>query len=137
MSGDRAAGVVTGGAQAEWAQAVTTIQLLLTCHAAGIVLAADGEALDVDAPAGALTSVLIETLRAHKGELLPILWRLAEMRRLAVIAPRAVVYARESALGGPGHCFSCGDPHPSPDWFGRCPPCDVAADVYYSTANSG
>jgi hypothetical protein len=109
----------------------------LACHAAGIVLAVDGNSLDVDAPVGALTPGLIETLRGRKQELLPVLWRLAEMRRLATVAPRSVAYARESARGGPGHCFSCGEPHPSQDWFGRCPACDVAADVYYSTANRG
>ena len=112
---------------------MTTHQLLQTCYAAGILLAADGDLLDVDAPAGALTPALLETLRAHKGELVPVLWRLAEMRRLGVGGPRAVVVALESARGGPGHCFSCGDPHPSPDWYGRCSWCDVASDVYYST----
>jgi hypothetical protein len=116
---------------------MTTHELLLTCHSAGILLAAKGDALDVDAPLGRLTPELIETLRGRKGELLPVLWRLAEMRRLATAAPRGVVYARETASGGPGHCFSCGDNHPSPDWYGRCAHCDVAADVYYSTANNG
>jgi hypothetical protein len=111
---------------------MTTHELLLSCHAGGIQLAVDGDALDVDAPAGALTPALVETLRAHKGELLAVIWRLAEMRRLPAPASRAVV-AREAARGGPGHCFSCGDPHPSPDWYGRCPACNVAADIFYST----
>jgi hypothetical protein len=112
---------------------VTTHELILTCHTAGILLAVEGDTLDVDAPAGTLTPALIETLRGRKGELLPVLWRLTEMRRLAAVAPRALVFARESARGGPGHCFSCGDAHGAPAWVGRCEACDVAAELYYMT----
>ena len=73
---------------------MTVGELLLTCRGAGIVLSPAGDALDEDAPAHALTPDLHEELAARKPELLEVLWRLDAMRRLAVEAPRPVVYAR-------------------------------------------
>jgi hypothetical protein len=112
---------------------VTLVELLTTVHQAGINLRADGDSLAYDAPAGALTPCLRAALIERKPDLLAIVWRLKEMQRLAVEAPKAVLYARESARGGPGHCFSCGDMLDHPDAYGRCVPCDVASDIYYST----
>jgi TubC N-terminal docking domain len=112
---------------------VTVPDLLVTCQQAGIVLAADVDQLDVDAPDGRLTLDLQAALVAHKPELLAVLWRVQAMRRLAVEAPRALVYARISAHGGPGACFSCGDPLDRPEAYGRCAPCEDAAEHFYLT----
>lgn len=111
---------------------LSTDTFIRTLEADGFELAAVGDRLRIR-PAARVTPELQADLHTRKSELLPVLWRLAEMRRLAIVAPRAVVYARESARGGPGHCFSCSDPHPSPHWYGRCPACDIASDIYYST----
>jgi hypothetical protein len=57
-----------------------------------------------------------------------------ELNRIpTLIAPGSIAYARESARASAGRCFSCGEAHPSPSWYGRCPACDVAADIFYST----
>lgn len=112
---------------------MTTTELLVKCQAADIIIATSGDDLEINAPQGALTLELRETLRQRKPDLLPVLWRLQEMRRLFEVAPRAVVYVRESARGGPGRCFSCGDALEHPQAFGRCTCCDVAADIYYTT----
>ena len=116
---------------------MTVTELVLTCRGAGIALRAAGDALDVDAPAHALTPDLRAELAARKPELLEVLWRLDAMRRLAIQAPRPVVYARPEAQGGPGYCFSCGDELAHPTAYGRCTPCDVAKDVFYATARGG
>ncbi len=52
---------------------MTATDLLTSCRAAGIILAADGDSLAVDAPAGALTPALRDTLARHKPELLALL----------------------------------------------------------------
>jgi hypothetical protein len=103
----------------------------------GVRLAAHGDRLRVEAPAGVVTPQLRATLAARKPDLLPVVWRLEEMRRLAVTAPRAVVYARVAARGGPGWCFSCGDPLEPPSAYGRCASCDVAADLFYASRRDG
>ena len=112
---------------------MTLREVLTTCRTAGIVLVPSGTALEVDAPSDALTPELCAELRAHKPTLLEVLWRVDAMRRLAVQAPRPLVYARAEAQGGPGFCFSCGARLEPPEAYGRCTPCDVAADVYYAT----
>ncbi len=115
---------------------MTATQLLTTCRAAGIVLATDGDQLTYDAPVGQLTPELREALAANKGELLAVLSRLADMRRHGTQQTGdpgrpPVAMARWPHHGGPGVCFSCGDPHPEPTWYGRCLPCAVAAELYY------
>jgi hypothetical protein len=52
---------------------MTTEQLLLTCRQAGIVLSAQGDTLELDAPCGALTPELRDRLARHKAELLAVL----------------------------------------------------------------
>jgi hypothetical protein len=52
---------------------MTAHQLLMTCRQAGIVLAADGDCLDVDAPAGVLTPELRDELSRQKPALLSLL----------------------------------------------------------------
>ena len=115
---------------------MTPAEVIATCERVGITLSVNGEKLRYEAPAGALTPVLREQLLTHKGALLKICWRLVEMRRLAGTAPRPCVYARESAQGAPGICFSCGDPLDGAWHVGRCWACDIAADVYYATRTS-
>ena len=102
----------------------------------GIVLESDGDHLIVDAPVGTLTDTVRTAIAKEKTALLPIVWRLSEMRRLAVESPQhPVVCARIDAVGGPGRCFSCGDLLSHPQAYGRCGPCDVASDLYYSAIN--
>jgi hypothetical protein len=109
------------------------MELLTVVEQRGIVLAADGDRLSIDAPLGSLTDDVRAELARHKGTLLEVLWRLTAMRRLANEAPRALAYARMNAKGGPGRCFSCGDALELATAYGRCQPCDIAADVYYAT----
>ena len=52
---------------------MTAHELLMTCRQAGIVLAADGDCIDVDAPAGVLTPDLRNELTRHKPALLELL----------------------------------------------------------------
>jgi len=99
---------------------------------AGIRLEVRGESLQVEAPTGSVTPALRAALIAHKPDLLAVLWRLEAMCRLAVEAPPPLVYARQTAQGGPGHCFSCGDALGHPEAYGRCGPCDIASEVYYA-----
>jgi hypothetical protein len=115
---------------------MTAQQVLMRARAARIRLEARGETLHVEAPAGTVTPELREQLTAAKPHLLEILWRLAAMRQLPLDAAHAVPYARASARGGPGHCFSCGDPLEHPESYGRCPPCDVALEVFYATRHA-
>ena len=98
----------------------------------GFEFCVEGDRLRIR-PAERITPELRDALKARKAELLPIVWRLAAMRRLAVEAPRAVVYARPEAHGGPGFCFSCGDALEHATAYGRCTPCDIAADVFYAS----
>jgi hypothetical protein len=115
---------------------MTPRELLTMAYAVGILVEAHAGRLIVDAPIGALTPGLRSAFTAHRPALIEVLWRLKEMRRLVVTEPRAVVYARVEACGGPGHCFSCGDPHEHPDAYGRCGPCDIASDLYYATRHA-
>ncbi len=114
---------------------MTVGALLTSCQKAGIVLAATGNELTVDAPKGVLTPDLLATLRARKPDVLAVLWRLDAMRATAGQTPVAV--ARPAVGGGPGRCFSCGDAFGAPTAYGRCTPCDVAADVYYAAVDEG
>jgi hypothetical protein len=115
---------------------MTLTDVLTVARDAGIVLEAEGGRLRVDAPVGAITPELRQALVQHKPALLGVVWRLEEMRRLARVAPRPLPYARESAKGGPGFCFSCGEGLEHPEAYGRCGPCDVAADVFYAGEKS-
>jgi hypothetical protein len=99
----------------------------------GIHLTAAGDRLRYEAPCGVVTPAIRSALVASKSDLLAVVWRLDAMRQLARTAPRPTAYARATARGGPGHCFSCGDDLGHPDAFGRCGPCDVASDVFYAT----
>lgn len=110
------------------------LTILTMAERAGIVLSVDNDRLVVDAPRGAVSPAFRADLAQQKPALIAVLWRLQAMRRLAAQAPRPVVYARPEARGGPGHCFSCGDPLEQPDAYGRCLPCDLAADRYHATA---
>jgi hypothetical protein len=116
---------------------VSLPELLAAVQQAGIHLSADGDTLKYDAPRGALTPDLRAALLEHKATLLAVLERLQAMRHLAVAAPRPLAYARAWAKGGPGRCFSCGDPLDLAEAYGRCTPCDIAADVFYATVHEG
>ncbi len=52
---------------------MTTIELLTTLRGHGVTLTARGDRLHVDAPQGALTSVLRAALREHKAAVLDLL----------------------------------------------------------------
>jgi hypothetical protein len=106
----------------------TIVDLFTTAAQAGIILNAEGNRLVVDAPAGGLTPALRDALVAHKPALLAVLWRLAGMRCNTEPVPRA----RPDAVGGPGHCFSCGDAHEHPEAYGRCALCWTAVELLYA-----
>jgi hypothetical protein len=109
-----------------------TIQgLLAEASRLKVQIEARGHLLYVEAPAGAVSPAFRATLAARKPDLIPVLWRLEAMRRLAIEEPRACAYARSEAKGGPGYCFSCGDPLCHTRAYGRCDPCAVAADIFY------
>ena len=116
---------------------MTIRELLAETARLGIRVEARNDRLRCEGPKGAMTAELRAAMRQHKSDLLTVILRLDGMRRLAVAAPRAVVYASELARGGPGRCFSCGDLLEHPDACGRCTPCDVAADVFYAVKESG
>ena len=80
---------------------------------------------------GVLTSELRGALARHKPALLTVLWRLAGMRSHDGQVP--ILCALIEARGGPGLCFSCGDPLAHPESYGRRDPCSIAAELYYST----
>jgi hypothetical protein len=111
---------------------MTMGEVLAVTRSAGIRLEARGGLLRDEAPAGALTPELRAALIGFKPNLLVVLERLQAMRSLAVIAPRPFPYARAWAKGGPGRCCSCGDPLDHPQAYGRCVPCDIAADVFHT-----
>jgi hypothetical protein len=111
---------------------MTMVEILALTRSAGIRLEARGRTLRVEAPAGTLTPELRAALIGFKPNLLVVLERLQAMRHLAVIAPRPLPYARAWAKGGPGRCWSCGDRLDHPHAYGRCVPCDIAADVFYA-----
>lgn len=116
---------------------MTLREVLTETSRLGVRLEAQGDRLRYQAPKGAMTPELRAGLVAYKTDLIPVVWRIEAMRRLAVDAPRPIAYARESATGGPGLCFSCGDRLEHPGAYGRCAPCDVAADAFYSTESHG
>jgi hypothetical protein len=79
-------------------------------------------------PPARLTPAMKDEVTARKPELLAVISRLEGMHetRGQVPIPCAVV----EAVGGPGHCFSCGDAiHPG--LYGRCTPCAVAVELFY------
>ncbi len=112
--------------------------LLGTLRALGVAVAADGEGLTLDAPAGVLTPALLAELRAHKRALLAYLaagpavaWRVAAMRaRLPVAGPLPFLVARETPRGA-GGCLRCGEPIRSrTEGLGVCcAPCVHAAQL--------
>jgi len=108
---------------------VTATELLRTCRADGILLAAEGDSLAVDALGGALTPELRRELTARKPDVLAVLVRLDGMRRTVgqVPVPCAVL----EAVGGPGRCFSCGDALSHSQSYGRCGPCGIACELFY------
>ena len=108
---------------------MTADKLLTTCRQAGIILAAAGDNLDVDAPKGAITQEIRAALLAQKPELLAVLSRLQGMR--ATVGQVPVPCAVLATVGGPGRCFSCGDPLAHPESYGRCDPCAVASELFY------
>lgn len=116
---------------------MTLSEIFTITRTAGIVLQARGETLHVEAPPGTVTPALRAALVALKPDLLALLERVQAMRRLATVAPLAVPYVRPLAKGGPGHCFSCGDALDHPDAYGRCAPCDVALELYYTMRHAG
>ena len=115
---------------------MTLRDVLTETERRGIRLESRDGRLRYEAPQGTITADLRAALVAYKRDLVAIVWRLEEMRRLAVHTPRSCAYARESACGGPGRCFSCGDPLEHSTAHGRCTPCDIAADLYYASKRS-
>lgn len=108
-----------------------TVQAILTqVQRSGIVLTVSGDKLRLRAPAGALTPELKSALAANKPDVIAVVWRLDGMQGNAgrVPIPCAVL----SATGGPGRCFSCGDPLDHPEAYGRCVPCGLAAELFYA-----
>ena len=112
---------------------MTASALLTEATRLGIVLDARGETLHVEAPAGVLTSELRAALTRHKPAVLDILWRLDGMRQHPTPIP--TVRSAAESPGGPGHCFSCGAPLGHPRAYGRCDPCWIAVELYYSTSD--
>ena len=104
------------------------VPLLHRLLAAGFELAAADDRLRVR-PADRITPALRDELTARKPELLAVLSRLQGMRATVgqVPFPCAVL----AAVGGPGRCFSCGDPLDHPHACGRCAPCSVASELFY------
>jgi len=111
---------------------MTACEIMAEAKRRGIRLLAKVDRVRCEAPRGAMTPELRDAVVRQKSDLLAILWRLEAMRRLAIEDPRPAVYAVGSARGGPGRCFSCGDALEHPDAYGRCTPCDVAADLFYA-----
>jgi hypothetical protein len=115
---------------------VTARQLIAAARAVGIQLDARDDRLVYWAPPGALTPELRDALVRHKLDLLALLWRLDAMRLHGVDRTGAnmrppVPIARLDARGGPGRCFSCGEPLDHPEAYGRCSACDVACELFY------
>lgn len=96
----------------------------------GMTLVPDGSVLRVrPRPGNPPTPALREALVTHKPDLLAVLWRLDGMRSHSEPIPTAK--SREEAPGGPGVCFSCGDPLDHSEAYGRCVPCGLAVEAYY------
>ena len=113
---------------------MTASALLTEATRLGIVLEARGETLRVRS-VDRITSALRDELTARKPELLAVLSRLQGMR--ATVGQVPIPCAVLAAVGGPGRCFSCGDPLAHPESYGRCDPCWIAVDLYYATLHTG
>jgi hypothetical protein len=117
---------------------MTTQELLSAASQAGLILTPKGDRLHV-APAARLCLELREALTIRKRDLLAVLVRLEGMRRHGVdLTPNRahparppLPVARRDARGGPGRCFSCGDAISHLEAYGRCTPCDIAAELFY------
>jgi TubC N-terminal docking domain len=109
---------------------VTVQALIAEAERGGIVLAPAGDRLRIKAPAGALTPELRAEFAARKPELLQVLTRLGGMHRNEGKVP--VPCAVFEAKGGPGRCFSCGEPLEHPGAYGRCAPCGLAAELFHA-----
>ena len=107
---------------------MTTTMVLEACRHLGIILTAAPDQLCVESPADALTPAFRAELRQHKQALIAVLTRLDGMRQNR-LGPLPVALA--DAKGGPGRCFSCGQSI-APGQYGRCDPCDVAKELFYS-----
>jgi hypothetical protein len=112
---------------------MTLRELLTETRSAGIQLEARGDRLHVEAPQGTVSDALRAELKRRKAELLPVVWRLAAMRQLAIDArgPPSTLGRRRAA--GPVTASRAGIRWKWPDAYGRCVPCDIASDLYYST----
>ena len=104
------------------------VPLLHRLMAAGVDVAVKNDRLRVR-PAAWITPTLRDELTARKPELLAVLSRLQGMR--ATVGQVAIPCAVVAAVGGPGRCFSCGDPLDYPHAYGRCTPCSLASDLFY------
>lgn len=105
-----------------------SVPLLHRLLAAGFEVAVADNRLRVR-PANRITPALRDELTARKPELLAVLSRLQGMR--ATVGHVPIPCAVLEAVGGPGRCFSCGDPLDHPQAYGRCTSCAVAAEVFY------
>jgi len=114
---------------------VTATEVITTATRRGIKLIAEGHTLRIAAPAGTVTPELREALSRCKQELLLVLARLAGMRATVGCVPVACAVAY--AVGGPGRCFSCGDPLGHPQAYGRCVPCSIACELFYQECREG
>jgi hypothetical protein len=102
--------------------------IIATCAKRGITLTPDGD--DIEVEGAPLTPRLRARLVAHKAEVLSVLQRLDGMRQHPHPIPCAK--DRREAPGGPGRCFSCGDPLDAPSHaVGRCALCWQAVELYY------
>jgi hypothetical protein len=120
--------------------AVGPIALIHQLQQHGITLAAEGEHLRVR-PSSRLTPELRAALVALKPDVWAVVWRLEAMRRHGVdltckgACPERppVAVARWPGCRGPGRCLSCGESLGHSEAYGRCTPCDIAADLFYAT----
>lgn len=120
---------------------MTTAALVSELEARGVelVIASGGAALRLRGPGPALAALppeLRAELRAQKPLLLSVLRKLEGMRAAAALPPNQappVAVADLTAQGGPGLCFSCGDALAHRAAYGRCEPCDLAAEIFYSS----
>ena len=110
---------------------MTVAELMAEARRAGIQMETKGEWLSVTAPVELLDAGWAERLRTMKPAIMPVLWRLEGMRRNPTPIPTAK--PRSEAPGGPGRCFSCGDPLEAPPHaVGRCDLCWQAAELFYA-----
>ena len=117
---------MAGGMTANTAVAAPLLHRLL---AAGVEVAVVDNRLRVR-PVDRITPALLDELTARKPELLAVFSRLQGMR--ATVGQVPMPCAVLAAVGGPGHCFSCGDPLAHPESYGRCDSCAVASELFYA-----